>query len=125
MIPTRLAAWYLALQGVAVAVWWATLLTWPAFRAVFELGDRAVLRSFLLPDVGFGVVSLVAGRLVATGSRLAAPLTGVTAGAVGYSTAMTVGHVATAGAGAVGAVAMACATLGSVVSLHAVVRGER
>lgn len=125
MIPTRLAAWYLALQGVAVALWWSTLLAWPAFRAVFELGDRAVLQSFLLPDVGFGVVSLVAGRLVATGSRLAAPLAGVTVGAVGYSTAMTIGHVAAAGLGAVGAVAMTCATLGSAVSLHAVVRGQR
>ncbi|WP_041291896.1 hypothetical protein [Kineococcus radiotolerans] len=122
---TRLAAGYLAAQGVAVAAWWALLLAWPPARGPFELGDPSVLRSFLLPDVGFGLASLLAARLVARGRPAALAAVAVTTGAVGYSTAMTLGHVAARGEGVVGAVAMVLATAGSALCLRAVSRAAR
>lgn len=125
MIPPRPAAAWFALQGLAVPAWWAALAVWPAFRAVFELGEREVLQSFLVPDVAFALASLLAARLTAAGHPAAVAVAGITTGAVGYSTVMTFGHVLASGEGALGAVAMTLATLASAVALRSVPRGAR
>lgn len=124
MVPPRLAACYFALQGIAVPVWWVGLALWPAFRAVFELGERDVLQSFLVPDVAFALASLAAAGASAAGHRTAVALAGITVGAVGYSTVMTVGVVLDGGQGVLGAVAMVLATVLSAVSLRAVAGGN-
>ena len=125
MIPPRPAAAWFALQGLAVPAWWVALAVWPEFRALFELGDRQVLQSFLVPDVAFGLASLLAARLIVSGHPAAVAVAGITTGAVGYSTVMTFGRVLAAGEGAVGAVAMTLAALASAVALRSVPRGAR
>ena len=124
VVPPRLAAVYLALQGIAVPGWWVGLALWPAFRGIFELGERDVLQAFLVPDVAFALASLTAAGAIAAGHRTAVALAGITVGAVGYSTVMTVGVVVDRGQGAVGAVAMVVATVLSAVSLRAVAGGN-
>ncbi|QQS40954.1 MAG: isoprenylcysteine carboxylmethyltransferase family protein [Acidobacteriota bacterium] len=50
----RTASTYFAFQGAAVFAWWTGISVDEGFRAVFEMGtDRAVLSSFLLPDLIF------------------------------------------------------------------------
>lgn len=125
MISLRLAVWYFTMQGVAVPLWWSALAVWPAFRTLFELGERGVLQAFLVPDTAFALASLVAAGLLRREHRAGPAVAGVTTGAVGYSTVMTFGHVLVHGQGVVGAVAMTLATGGSAVSLHAVLRRAR
>ena len=125
MVTTRLAAWYFALQAVALVLWWPLLALWPAFRRVFEMGDPAVLLSFLPSDVVLALACAVTARLAAVGHRAAVPVAGVAVGVVACSTVATCWAVAAAGAGGVGVVAMACATVGSAVSLRALHRGAR
>lgn len=124
MTTTRLAAWYFLLQGLAVAVWWTTLFLVPGVRSVFELGDPAVLTSFLLPDTAFALASVLTARLAARRHRARDLTAGVTLGAVGYSTLMTCWHVAVLGAGWWGALAMTCATVGTAVSAWALHRNS-
>lgn len=112
----RLAVGYLAAQAVAVPLWWAALEVSPGFRSWFELGDPAVLQSFLWPDIGFALASGAAAVLARRPAGLV--LAAVTLGAVGYSTVMTFGHVLASGSGALGAVAMTLATLGTLASLQ-------
>ena len=117
-----LAACYLLLQAVAVPVWWTALASSPGFRAVFELGDPAVLDAFLPADVAFAAASAAAGFLAAAGHRAAPVLAAGTLGAVVCSTAMTCAHAAAAGTGAVGVAAMVCAVLGSLAALLLLLR---
>jgi hypothetical protein len=121
VIPTpRLAAAYLAAQGLAVGLWWALLATWPGFRSLFELGERRVLDAFGPPDALFAAACLVAARLALTGHRRAEVATGVVLGAVGYGTALTLVHVVSAGRGWLGLVAMLAATAATALCLVAV-----
>ncbi|RCK71244.1 hypothetical protein DT076_01990 [Desertihabitans brevis] len=124
MTARRLAAAYLAAQGVAVGLWWALLALRPDVRALFELGDPALLDAYLPPDVVLGLASLAAARLVTTAHPAAPVLTGLVLGAVGYGTAMTVGQVLGGGQGWLGLLAMAAATAATAVCLRVVARRE-
>ena len=100
-LKARLAAAYLALQGVLGIAWWAGVLAWPAFRARFEPPDAAPvsLTSFWLADLVFVVAgSLLAAHGIARWRpwAQAAPL--VVAGAVGYATLYCVALSAATGA---------------------------
>ncbi|WP_114560086.1 hypothetical protein [Desertihabitans aurantiacus] len=124
MTARRLASAYLAAQGVAVGVWWALLALRPDVRALFELGEPALLDAYLPPDVVLAVVSLTASRFAATAHPAAPVLTGAVLGAIGYGTAMTVGQVLGAGQGWIGLVAMVAGTAATAACLLVVGRRE-
>jgi protein-S-isoprenylcysteine O-methyltransferase Ste14 len=83
----RSASVYFALQGLAVAAWWAWLFFVPESRALFRLGSSdEVLLAFWLPDLAFlALGSLVVSVLCLTGSRFLTAALWMTVGAFAYA----------------------------------------
>lgn len=91
----RVFAAYLIFQGSAGALWWGSLLAWPASRAWFmpEAAPDWTLLSFWLADLLlFVCASWMSGILLLRQSCWARPLLWFTAGAVSYAALYCVGQ---------------------------------
>jgi protein-S-isoprenylcysteine O-methyltransferase Ste14 len=109
-VRRSLASFYLILQGLGVAAWWALLWLRPAARAPFlpPHNDPTALLAFAAPDLAFiAVGSLLAGLFLRRGNGWALPLTWLTAGAVDYATVYVLMWSALTGGGWLGFVMMA------------------
>lgn len=122
--PALPAAGYLALQGLAVAVWWLLIALLPAVRAAFRPApEPQVLDAYLLPDlVLLAAGSLLAGWLVLRASAWAAPTTAVVLGSMAYATLHLTAWSARSGHGWPGVALMGLAVLATLVALVAVLR---
>lgn len=83
----RSASIYFQVQGIAVFVWWATLLFAPVTRKYFQMGDgETVLLAFWLPDLFLlGVSSIAAGILCRKESKFLIPFLWFTVGTISYA----------------------------------------
>ncbi len=84
----RSASLYFALQGLAVAVWWALLFFVPDSRRFFQMGEsETVLLAFWLPDLGLlAVGSLVTSAFCLVDSKFLTVALWLVVGAVSYAT---------------------------------------
>jgi protein-S-isoprenylcysteine O-methyltransferase Ste14 len=84
----RTASRYFALQGLAVAAWWALLFFVPRSRPLFYLGgSEDVLLAFWLPDLGLlAAGSLVISALCLFESKFLTVALWTVVGAVSYAT---------------------------------------
>lgn len=123
MRSDRLAAGYLALQGVAGVLWWMLLLASDWVRDRFFVGADgwAAGRSLLLADVVvFALGSLTAAALVHRGHPWAQRAVWVTVGATCYATLVAVGWVAESIGRPLGLAAMATSLVATVAAAVAV-----
>ncbi len=85
----RFASRYFALQGLAVAAWWALLFFVPASRPFFQMGaSEEVLLAFWLPDLGLlAIGSLAASVFCLFDSKFLGVALWTVVGAVSYASA--------------------------------------
>ena len=112
----KAAAFYFALQGAAVVMWWVMLATWPESREWFRLeaSSLASLWAFWLPDLLLiGPFSLVASWMITTKNRYAEAGAWLVTGAVTYATLHTTALAMITDRGWLGATLMLPSTLWS------------
>ncbi len=111
----RSASVYYGLQGAAVFIWWAGVLYFSDVRALFEMGDdRAVLDSFILPDVAFlATASIAASILCRNHHEYRSFAAWFVTGLITYATAYTFAYAINTDTGWAGVALMAPATIWS------------
>ena len=116
---TRLGAWYLLAQGIAIAAWWLYLaLNPPAMQAFLPPGaSRIELLAFRLPDLLIAApASIAAGLALLRRAKVAVPLAWAASGAVVYAFVYCVAWAMLRQGGWINVVFMAPAALLSTVS---------